>query len=61
MALFVYMRRDIRQLVHGDDLLVEMPRNEEKWFESVLCSRSSMENAEDSSIQMAALQWKLRS
>ena len=38
-ALFVHVERDVRLLVHGDDVMVEMPTDEEKWFECVLFSK----------------------
>ena len=37
--VLVHAERDIRLLVHGDDVMVEMPTHEERWFESVLFSK----------------------
>ena len=36
---FVHMEGDVRVVVHGDDVMVEMPTHEEKWFEIVLLSK----------------------
>ena len=33
------MERNIRPLVHGDDLMEEMPTHEETWLKSVLFSK----------------------
>ena len=35
-SLFVHVKRDIRLLVHGDDIMVKRPTHEENWFDSVL-------------------------
>ena len=36
---FVCVEGDVRVVVHGDDVMVEMPTHEEKWFEIVLFSK----------------------
>ena len=36
---FVQVEGDVLLLVHGDDLMVEMPAHEETWFESALFSK----------------------
>ena len=59
-ALFVQVGRDVRLLVHGDDLMVEMPTHEEKWFESVLFSKYDGTRT-GSSIRTATTPRKLRS